>query len=162
MSSGRTQYWIENPPQNTKPDCGVRAKAEMAVANSWGVGQAIPVAQFGPFCCSGFVSSKSIKFNNSTKNLSCVLSWGFSVQSKPSSSSSSPSRNRKSSTLCCSCSENNSTIDGCTGSSLQWDWNQWSRHFSEIEQAESFASVLKVCDISLFFIQMLNHIKVSF
>ncbi|PRQ17320.1 putative EF-Hand 1, calcium-binding protein [Rosa chinensis] len=111
----------------------------MAVANSWvAAGQAaIPVAQFGPFSCSGLLSNnKSIKFNHANKNLGCLLT--FSVQSKPSSGSS---RNRK---LCCSCGgENNSTSVDCTGSSLEWDWNQWSRHFSEIEQAESFASVLK-------------------
>ncbi|CAB4280809.1 unnamed protein product [Prunus armeniaca] len=115
----------------------------MAVANGWGVGQAIPVPQFGPNCCSGFLANKS-KFNSTNKNLSFVLNWGCSAQTKSSPSpSSSLSRNRKSSNFCCRCSESNSYIDDRIGSSLEWDWNRWSRHFSEIEQAESFASVLK-------------------
>ncbi|KAF4372215.1 hypothetical protein F8388_002220 [Cannabis sativa] len=42
--------------------------------------------------------------------------------------------------LHCRCT--NSSTD-CNGSSLEWDWNRWSRHFSETEQTESFASVLK-------------------
>ncbi|KAL6174889.1 hypothetical protein ACLB2K_051534 [Fragaria x ananassa] len=109
----------------------------MAAPNSWGVAvqAAIPVAQFGPFCCSsGFLShNKSLKFNPATtKSLGCLLT--FSLQSKP--------RNRR---LCCGCGESNaaSSVDCAAESSLQWDWNQWSRHFNEIEQAESFASVLK-------------------
>ncbi|KAM1340171.1 hypothetical protein ACFX2H_038608 [Malus domestica] len=116
----------------------------MAVANGWGVGQAIPLPQFGPNCCSGFLPNTKSKFNTSNKNLSVVLSWGCSVQAKlSSSSSSSSSRSRKSSNLCCRCSESDSYGEDCAGSSLEWDWNRWSRHFSEVEQAESFASVLK-------------------
>ena len=116
----------------------------MAVANGWGVGQAIPLPQFGPNCCSGFLPNTKSKFNTSNKNLSVVLNWGCSVQAKlSSSSSSSSSRSRKSSNLCCRCSESDSYGEDCAGSSLEWDWNRWSRHFSEVEQAESFASVLK-------------------
>ncbi|KAK7317188.1 hypothetical protein RJT34_01198 [Clitoria ternatea] len=44
---------------------------------------------------------------------------------------------RRSRHHCCRCSANSNTT------SLNWDWNRWCRHFSEIEQAESFASVLK-------------------
>ncbi|KAM6569945.1 hypothetical protein CsatB_017930 [Cannabis sativa] len=115
----------------------------MAVANSWGVGQTMSVSPFRPFSCSSdFSSNKSI--NN---RLSFVLGWGCSFQAKPqvsspssSSSSSSSSKNRRTSSLHCRCT--NSSTD-CNGSSLEWDWNRWSRHFSETEQAESFASVLK-------------------
>ncbi|PON93380.1 Protein EXECUTER [Trema orientale] len=118
----------------------------MAVTNSWGVlGQAMSVPQYKPsFCCSDFSAKKSI--NN---RLSFVLGWGCSLQTMPhisssssasSSSSSSSVRSRRSSSFHCRCT--NSTND-CNGSSLEWGWNRWSRHFSEIEQAESFASVLK-------------------
>ena len=46
--------------------------------------------------------------------------------------------------MCCRCSNNPTIVNnGNNNSSSGWDWNQWSRHFSEIEQVESFASVLK-------------------
>ncbi|KAK7411120.1 hypothetical protein VNO78_02532 [Psophocarpus tetragonolobus] len=44
-------------------------------------------------------------------------------------------RNRHS--HCCRCTLNSDHP------SLNWDWNRWCRHFSQIEQAENFASVLK-------------------
>ncbi|EXB87876.1 hypothetical protein L484_015006 [Morus notabilis] len=110
----------------------------MAVANAWGVGQAMSVRpQFRPFCCSDFSSKNRLNF---------LLGWGFSLQSKPQTSSSSSclTRNRKSSNLFCRCSnECSSNGSSSSSSSLEWDWNRWSRHFSEIEQAESFASLLK-------------------
>ncbi|XP_061365377.1 protein EXECUTER 2, chloroplastic-like [Gastrolobium bilobum] len=46
-------------------------------------------------------------------------------------------RNQSHQHHCCRCTVNSNDT------SLNWDWNRWCRHFSEIEQAESFASVLK-------------------
>lgn len=105
----------------------------MALANAWGVGQAIPMPQLRPFvhCCSDF-SSKRWKTNPNF-----VVDWGCSVQTKHVVSSG---KSRKAS-FCCRCSNN--VNGGNVNSSLEWDWNRWNRHFSEIEQAESFASVLK-------------------
>ncbi|KAJ1384458.1 hypothetical protein SESBI_42525 [Sesbania bispinosa] len=63
-----------------------------------------------------------------------LLGWPFPLQTTPSFFS------RKNRTLphhCCRCTPNSNDT------SLSWDWNRWCRHFSEIEQAESFASVLK-------------------
>ncbi|ESW10082.1 hypothetical protein PHAVU_009G179300 [Phaseolus vulgaris] len=46
-------------------------------------------------------------------------------------------RNRYNTTHCCRCTLNSDDTY------LNWDWNRWCRYFSEIEQAENFASVLK-------------------
>ncbi|XWS60721.1 hypothetical protein CRYUN_Cryun07bG0060000 [Craigia yunnanensis] len=50
------------------------------------------------------------------------------------------SRQPKNSLRCCC---NNPGSSNSISSSSEWDWNRWCRHFSEIEQAESYASVLK-------------------
>ncbi|XP_040987353.1 protein EXECUTER 2, chloroplastic [Juglans microcarpa x Juglans regia] len=105
----------------------------VAVGNAWGVGQAIPIPQLRPpffYCCSDFLSKKS------KANLNFVLGWGCcSFQARNGVSSN---KSRKTPGSRCLCSNNSNR-----NSSLEWDWNRWNRHFSEIEQAESFASVLK-------------------
>ncbi|KAF7806097.1 protein EXECUTER 2, chloroplastic [Senna tora] len=97
----------------------------VVAANTWGVRQATTTPQFRPFSCFDVYPKKSI-------SVSFVLGWGSAVQSRLSIFSR---RNRKNSDLFCRCTT--------TPHNDNWDWNRWSRHFSEIEQTESFASVLK-------------------
>ncbi|KAL3575300.1 hypothetical protein D5086_023401 [Populus alba] len=101
--------------------------------NVCGMGQSITtVPQLRPFCCIDFSAHKSTNF-------SFLFGWGRSsalLNNNRNSSFSLNKTTRKSSNLhCCRCNNSNNT--------LEWDWNRWNRHFSEIEQAESFASVLK-------------------
>ena len=42
-------------------------------------------------------------------------------------------------------------------SSSRWDYDQWTRHFSEIEQVESFVSVLKVPFLFHFLVLYLTN-----
>ncbi|XP_038990333.1 protein EXECUTER 2, chloroplastic-like [Phoenix dactylifera] len=46
-------------------------------------------------------------------------------------------------TLPCRCSTPAVTPGGGGGGYSDWDWNRWSSHFSETDQAENFVSVLK-------------------
>uniref|UniRef100_A0A5B7B0J6 Uncharacterized protein n=1 Tax=Davidia involucrata TaxID=16924 RepID=A0A5B7B0J6_DAVIN len=99
----------------------------MAVANAWGMGHSVPMPQFK----HSHSSSSFDCFAKNSVNLWFILGRGRIAHK-------SLLRNRKNSKLSCRCSAN--SIDN---SSSEWDWNRWTRHFSEIEQADSFASVLK-------------------
>lgn len=92
---------------------------------------AISAPQLWPLHSVDFSAKKSA-------SLSVVLgSWSFNSSVKLGTR-----KNPKS--FCCRCSSDGGESSGGNSSCLGWDWNRWTRHFSEIEQAESYASVLKV------------------
>ncbi|XP_058078702.1 protein EXECUTER 2, chloroplastic-like isoform X2 [Magnolia sinica] len=93
----------------------------MAVANAWSAQNAPSL----PLFKRSFLDFSMKKETNSN-----VLG---SILQKPIS------KNGRTWTLSCRCTSSSST----SSSSSVWDWNRWSRHFSEIDQAESFSSVLK-------------------
>ncbi|KAL5076375.1 hypothetical protein RYX36_015359 [Vicia faba] len=86
--------------------------------------------------------SQAIFFSNITPtttpsrfNLTPQKPPSFPLQINPSISIF-PRKNRTPQFFRCTPNSTNDT-------SLNWDWNRWCRHFSDIEQAESFASLLK-------------------
>ncbi|KAK1363322.1 protein EXECUTER 2, chloroplastic [Heracleum sosnowskyi] len=116
----------------------------MGVANAWATGHSVPV----PHITLPLNSKKIL----SLRKLNYLLGWSCSSLSR-SPSCKIGSRVVRQQLLSCRCSGNESggvsngnvsTSNGYKdGSCLDWDWNRWNRHFSEIEQAESFSSVLK-------------------
>ncbi|WJX33030.1 executer 1 [Trifolium repens] len=85
--------------------------------------------------------SQAIFFSNNTTtpsrfNLYPNKPPTFSLQTNPSISIFSRKNHRTPHFFRCTPNSTNDT-------SLNWDWNRWCRHFSDIEQAESFASLLK-------------------
>ncbi|EYU42561.1 hypothetical protein ABFS82_09G023100 [Erythranthe guttata] len=120
----------------------------MVVANAWATGNSVvPPPQLRPSSSS---SPISISPDTLKKKSSINLPYKFLI------------RRRSNPTLSCRCSSNFDEIknysDGdsnnitsyssssaatCLSASVDWDWNRWTRHFAEIEQAENYASVLK-------------------
>lgn len=131
----------------------------MAVANTWSAtGHSVPIHQLR---LSSLSSSASASSSSSPSSSTVSFSdHGFLGKNKKSAAVRVPRRvlswrNQKNSRFYCLCtsdsnSDNSFSInfssngDGSVSSASEWDWNRWTRHFAEIEQADSYASVLKV------------------
>ncbi|XP_057951414.1 protein EXECUTER 2, chloroplastic-like [Malania oleifera] len=102
----------------------------MAVTNAWGTAMAhavaVPRLRQTHSC---FVDFSAKKFANSSF-FGPDWGWGCAIHKLP------VYQQRSNSNLRCRCINNRKE-------SSDWDWNRWCRHFSEIEQAEGFTSVLK-------------------
>lgn len=113
----------------------------MAVANAWATGHLVPVAHIRTSNCSSLDCSTSNKVL--TFKLNYMLGLNSGVPRNPILRNGCKIAKQ----LYCRCSGNNSSNNVSTSNSISsssdWDWNRWTRYFSEIEQAESFSSVLK-------------------
>ncbi|XP_031105025.1 protein EXECUTER 2, chloroplastic-like [Ipomoea triloba] len=123
----------------------------MAVANAWHAPHSQPRPSLSSSSSSSFPSSSSSHDHRVFPRRNPILLY-------PNGNKLLFLRDRLYSKLRCRCSKDGpaspsaivpGTNSSCSSDytsasdSSNWDWNRWTRHFSEMEQAESYASVLK-------------------
>lgn len=116
----RTKDWIQ--------------QGDMSAANSWAAGTASPPPG------SLFRPRRLVLQQRDTRHFIIVA---------PSHCRPALRGNRGPPALCCRHGDflPPNTATGGGGIYSEWDWNRWSQHFSDTDQAESFSSLLKVSAI---------------